>query len=425
MMISDLLEMRIKLSSSNRPDDFLNELMQHEDIQTHPWNRNVLLYGPVGIEVSWFGNEIHLGDITTYSDHGQGWATRALGLLKSLADKYQVSISGTAKAYSSQPEHIRDTKRLLQWYQKQGFENLGGYPEDGYEIKYIPRVTEAPLGDYELIGDWDNPSEDKPTDSFKDAQDRKIVSNPKAIKKVRQKLGKTNHILNMYFVNQAIPALSGYEETGVVSQEWIQHNIPVVSEQMRINSDEIAIVWTNNWGLNKVPMTPWIMMHRLGHGAAVSERPIRGSGQITSLRNDVAEKWTQVEQSLRGSMISMLDRYQTDSSASPEKHVDAWIGNGDIHRIYEHMGTMKSAKSGGYKSNPYEFIHEMFAQYIITGKVTLNPWPHRFTLNKTTFEVPQKSNRDDINNITIQLQKLLQRQFEVVLYALHGKVVVI
>lgn len=118
-------------------DGFLSDL---NNITTpHPFDHRSVLYGAVSMDVSKFGDDIHLGDITTYAEQKQGHATKALQMLKTLADKHHVTIQGTAKAYSKNPAHIQDTKRLLQWYQKNGFEVLGGYPEDGYEIQYIGR----------------------------------------------------------------------------------------------------------------------------------------------------------------------------------------------------------------------------------------------------------------------------------------------
>jgi hypothetical protein len=45
------------------------------------------------------------------------------------------------------------------------------------------------------------------------------------------------------------------------------------------------------------------------------------------------------------------------------------------------VGTMKSAKNGNLR-NFYEFIYELVAQYIITGKITFNQLPQSFILKK-------------------------------------------
>jgi hypothetical protein len=117
-------------------DGFLDEL--HKTTQPHPFNRGEVLYGSIGLDVSKFGEQIHLGDIVNYGDKGAGHGTNALRMLLNMADKYKVSISGTAKAYSNVDGHIQDTNQLAKWYEKHGFLIIGGYEEDGFDIIYHP-----------------------------------------------------------------------------------------------------------------------------------------------------------------------------------------------------------------------------------------------------------------------------------------------
>lgn len=76
----------------------------------------------------------------TYSIYGErGGGSKALNYVKSLANKHNVAITGTAKAYSDRPNHIRTTAGLKKWYQGHGF-NIGrGSKEDGYSIRYNPK----------------------------------------------------------------------------------------------------------------------------------------------------------------------------------------------------------------------------------------------------------------------------------------------
>ena len=100
------------------------------------------LYGPVLLDVSIFDGEIHLSDINTVGDKGQGSGTQALKFLTNLADKHNVKLSGVAKGYSQSKEHIQTSERLLQWYQKHGFvepEDSFGDEDEGFDIKYNPR----------------------------------------------------------------------------------------------------------------------------------------------------------------------------------------------------------------------------------------------------------------------------------------------
>ena len=106
--------------------------------QPHPFDNHEVLYGSVGIDMSKFNGTIHLGNIVNYGDKGAGHGTKALHMLTNLADKYHVSISGVAKAYSNVDGHIQDTSELVKWYEKNGFLVTGGDEDYGFEIVYHP-----------------------------------------------------------------------------------------------------------------------------------------------------------------------------------------------------------------------------------------------------------------------------------------------
>ena len=60
------------------------------------------------------------------------------------------------------------------------------------------RVDEAPLGDYELVGNW---GDKEKSHGFRHATDRKMLQNQSAVRITRKKFGNTEHVLNFYFVN--------------------------------------------------------------------------------------------------------------------------------------------------------------------------------------------------------------------------------
>jgi hypothetical protein len=132
--------MVIKLRG-NGPNPGIQGFMQDYEAATqpNPMNDRQRLYGPIGIMLYSFGNGIHLEDIVALSEPGKGHATKALTFLKQLADKHRVRLEGTAKAYLDHDQHrVTQTNDLVRWYKKNGFDILGGDPEDGYEIQYIP-----------------------------------------------------------------------------------------------------------------------------------------------------------------------------------------------------------------------------------------------------------------------------------------------
>ena len=91
------------------------------------------LYRDVLIDASPFSGEIHVSDIRVAGDKQKGSGTKALNFMKDLADKHNVVLSGTAKAYSDDKAHIQDSDRLIDWYKKHGF------TANGDKIKYIPK----------------------------------------------------------------------------------------------------------------------------------------------------------------------------------------------------------------------------------------------------------------------------------------------
>lgn len=99
------------------------------------------LYDDVLIDVHPFDGGIRISDIVAVGDKAKGKGTAALKFLTNLADRHGVKLSGHAKAYSQSPEHIQTSERLLQWYQKHGFQERPdrfGSEDEGFDIKYDP-----------------------------------------------------------------------------------------------------------------------------------------------------------------------------------------------------------------------------------------------------------------------------------------------
>lgn len=95
------------------------------------------LYDGVSIQLEPFSGKIHLSDIVALDAKSEGKGTKALQMLTDLADKHNVQITGTAKAYSKDPEHITSSERLKSWYSKHGF-TVTGNEEDGFQMTYKP-----------------------------------------------------------------------------------------------------------------------------------------------------------------------------------------------------------------------------------------------------------------------------------------------
>jgi hypothetical protein len=134
---------RIRLGSSDnsRAQAFLKDF--EELSQDHPFSHKQRIIGGAAIEASASRtrNSVHIHDVLTL-DPDKGHATRALRLMQKLAAKHSVTLDLFAKAYTKDRKYQTDTKKLVQWYQKLGFE-ITDEPDEidfdsGVEMRYIP-----------------------------------------------------------------------------------------------------------------------------------------------------------------------------------------------------------------------------------------------------------------------------------------------
>ena len=61
----------------------------------------------------------------------------------------------------------------------------------------------------------------------------------------------------------------------------------------------------------------------------------------------------------------------------------------EYNALFNAIGTQRSSRSGEIK-RPYEFLYELFAQYLGTGNVTFNPLPDNLGYGRKVFGNPTK-----------------------------------
>lgn len=139
----DEAPLRIRLGSTDnsRAVAFLKNL--EELSQPHPFNNKQRIIGGAAIEASAIrtGNRVHIHDVLTL-DPDKGHATRALRLMQKLAAKHSVVLELFALAYTKDKRYQTDTRQLVKWYQKLGFE-ITDEPDEidfdnGVEMSYYP-----------------------------------------------------------------------------------------------------------------------------------------------------------------------------------------------------------------------------------------------------------------------------------------------
>lgn len=200
--------------------------------------------------------------------------------------------------------------------------------------------NEMPITRFDLVGNWDK---DAPQRGY-NRQDVGILTNPKAVEKIHKKWSNTEYDFDFYFVR----AKNAWKqrEIGKVSREFAKEQFGIDVPQ---NDDKITIIFTNNIGTEKIPMTAWAIAHRMSH----------------SLR-----------------MQFEFSHYFTKQI---EKDFNELIKELNVRitplELAYNLGTMKSCRERNLL-NFGEFIHELFAQYIINGKVTFNKITNQLILDK-------------------------------------------
>jgi len=128
MKLNEVIKLRGNSNQNTKP--FMAEFI--ESTTESPLGKG-RLYGDVLLDVSEFGGEIHVSDINAIGEKAKGSGTKALKFLTDLADKHNVRLSGEAKAYSRDTDHIQNSERLVQWYLKHGFHS------NGNKVTYSPK----------------------------------------------------------------------------------------------------------------------------------------------------------------------------------------------------------------------------------------------------------------------------------------------
>jgi len=241
-------------------------------------------------------------------------------------------------------------------------------------------LNEVPIQDVDHEGDFNKSS------SFRHARDRRIVSNPAYITKVREKFGKVKQNINILFVNT--PQGNRHTEVGEVSKDWIKDELGenTLNKINNMNTgNAITIIFTNNKGDQRVSMTPWILAHRMMHVFA-RETP-GGSSDVTKSYRAAADNI------LRYTSEYIMPYYFGYNKKFPDSYSGMTRSQGrhgfftdDSQRksqrekqlffkyLFQEIGTFRSARDNKLR-DWFEVINELGAQYLITGKIKFNEAP--------------------------------------------------
>lgn len=237
-------------------------------------------------------------------------------------------------------------------------------------IEFIKKsaVDEMALSKYTTFGDFTKPG------PFTGA-DKRLIPHPKNQLKTQKFFEKTPYDFRLFFSN--LSGTGRYSEYGPMGPNGIKEIFKDQAEQIIDGSeDAITIVFVGNSGDNKVMLTPWVMAHRFGHAIAAGRR-----------RKGGWNEWTEAENHFFSTVNNLLNEYY--GKVGKPGGVLKFDLTPEYNALFNAIGTQRSSRTGQIR-RPYEFMYELFAQYLGTGKITLNPFPTNLTYGRKVFGNPTK-----------------------------------
>jgi hypothetical protein len=220
--------------------------------------------------------------------------------------------------------------------------------------------SEMPITKFQLLGQW--PEKDltgktkKPRAYGYDPRDVGILTSPKGVEKIHRHWSNNEIDFEFYFLRSK----EGFKirEVGEVSPEWVKENLGI---DVPAKEDAMTVIFTQNIGAEKIPMTAWMIAHRLGH--AIRRNPYF----IKYFSDELVRDFRELLKEVYG--IQKIDPiYRRNFSQIDEK---------ELRALAYAVGTMKSAEKRNLV-NFYEFTYELIAQWITTGKIKFKPLPKSF-----------------------------------------------
>jgi len=205
-------------------------------------------------------------------------------------------------------------------------------------MKISEILNEAPVNNFDTLGDF------KGGFSFSD-KEQDLINRYKTNLQVHHAFAKTPFNFNLYFLNTKHPHYNLPVDidsvAGIYGGEMTDETEEIFNINIPKDRAAITVVYLSNHGPDQVSMTPWILAHRFGH----------------SLRDTIDRNYNKNLVGSAKKIFKLLD------NIAQNMYDD--ISN--TNKLF----TMRSARTGEM-TNDYEVFQELIAQYLITGKVTIN-----------------------------------------------------
>lgn len=234
-------------------------------------------------------------------------------------------------------------------------------------------LFEDPISDLDHLGDFTKPG------PFRNQLDKKLATHPVALEKIRNFFQNTDWDIRLYFCN--ISGTGKHAESGLVSDLELEiiFGEEITKKLTADRDDQITMVFLGNSGVERMPFTPWVIAHRMGHAINAST----GSAS----RSNAAIYWQEAEWRFFKNVNEILrDVYKIKTY---NERTLIYERTPEYRALFNSIGTQKSSRD--HKINrPFEFLYESFAQYLHTGNIAYNPLPRQLSFGKQAWGNPTR-----------------------------------
>lgn len=271
--------------------------------------------------------------------------------------------------------------------------------------------SEMALTNLKKIGKWD----DAKNRHGYDKSSIGILTSPSGLKKLEDTFNRIgNWDFNLYFLKNT--NAWNYRETGVVTPEQLRARLGIEGGKdfPLPEGDQITVIFTNNSAVQKVPLTPWTIAHRIGHAFQATFRLDRDRGKLSYSEREVSK-----------SLQKILSCYGIDVGWSGLMYSQEYY----IRDLYQKIGKFRSARTGQL-IRPSEFYHEAFAYWLLhDGELDFNEEPPQYlaSTNKkawgnNTGSQYRLNNEDNARQYIDQFRYALDERFHTMIGAHMGKI---
>ncbi len=218
--------------------------------------------------------------------------------------------------------------------------------------------------------------------SFHD-DDRKLIHSEKAQNKVHR-IWETSVVdVHMYLVDvKRTPDKAFYD---------IQAGTAKYPPNINATPGAITVVFSNNEGADRVPLTGWMIAHRLLHAIASDDR-----SEVNTFIRKLVDQQSGIMFDLKNYNSNIMD----------------WT-------LACAMGTSRAARNWNL-TTATELLPEAFAQYILKGKVTLRELPEVIIYKDERYPCIQ-GNLDFCNRVVSSYADFLTKTMADIIEAAKGK----